>query len=290
MSTDRDTKRIVRSWLRSDEHESADRVLDAVLDQLDTTPQRRATWWPARRFPDMNNSAKLALAATAVVVAAFLGIRFLLPGGQGLGSPGPTPSPTPSPISLAGANDDLLEAGTYVTTPFPDDSMRFTLTFPVGWRAFTDFAFLPVDPRGSEAPDGMAFGFFKIGGLYADPCFSGGAADVEVGTTVDDLASAFVDQTAYEVTGPTDVTLAGYSGKRVDLALPDDLGTSSCGYEDFTLWPGSPYSQGPGNLWHVSMLDVDGTPVVVMTNDFEGTPAEDRAELQAILDSLRIEP
>ena len=51
MSTDRDTTRIVRSWLQTDEHESADRVLDAVLDQLDTTPQRRATWWPARRFP-----------------------------------------------------------------------------------------------------------------------------------------------------------------------------------------------------------------------------------------------
>ena len=41
MSTDRDTTRIVRSWLGTDEHESADRVLDAVLDQLDATPQRR---------------------------------------------------------------------------------------------------------------------------------------------------------------------------------------------------------------------------------------------------------
>ena len=41
MSTDRDTTRIVRSWLQTDEHESADRVLDAVLDQLDATPQRR---------------------------------------------------------------------------------------------------------------------------------------------------------------------------------------------------------------------------------------------------------
>ena len=50
MSTDRDTTRIVRSWLQTDEYESADRVLDAVLDQLDTTPQRRATWWPARRL------------------------------------------------------------------------------------------------------------------------------------------------------------------------------------------------------------------------------------------------
>ncbi len=114
MSTDRDTTRIVRSWLQTDEHESADRVLDAVLDQLDTTPQRRATWWPVRRLPQMNTTAKLAIAAAAVVVAAFLGIRFLLPG-QNVGSDGPTPTPSPSPAAF---HSGSLAAGTYVMTPF----------------------------------------------------------------------------------------------------------------------------------------------------------------------------
>ncbi len=52
MSTDRDVTRIVRSWLHEDAYEDADRVLDLVLDQLDTTPQRRATWWPVRRPTD----------------------------------------------------------------------------------------------------------------------------------------------------------------------------------------------------------------------------------------------
>ena len=117
-----------------------------------------------------------------------------------------------------------------------------------------------------------------------------GAPDVEVGTTVEDLVAAFAEQTAYEVTGTTDITLAGYTGKRVDLALPSDFGTTSCGPEDYVPWPGSPYAQGPGNLWHVWILDVDGSRVVVMTNDFEGTSADDRAEMQAILDSIRIEP
>ena len=49
MDTERDVTRIVRSWLRTDEHESADRVLDNVLALLDATPQRRS-WWPARRI------------------------------------------------------------------------------------------------------------------------------------------------------------------------------------------------------------------------------------------------
>src|SRR5688500_7485674 len=263
-------------------------VRDAIRAQLPSIHQR-PVWWPVRRFPEMNNTAKLALAAAAVVVAAFLGIRFLLPG-QNIGGPGPTaiPTPTASPMSLEGANDAALDAGTYVTTPFPGESTRFTLTFPAGWRAFTDFAFIPNGEGSSEAPDGMSFGFFQVAGLYSDPCFASGVPDVEAGTTVDDLAAAFVDQTAYEVTGPTDITLGGFAGKRIDLQLPTDFGT--CGFEDYVLWPGSPYAQGPGNLWHVWMLDVEGTRVVVLTNDFDGTPAEDRAEQQAILDSLRIEP
>ena len=44
MSTDRELTRIVRSWLQTDEHESANRVLDTVFDRLDTTPQRRPMW------------------------------------------------------------------------------------------------------------------------------------------------------------------------------------------------------------------------------------------------------
>ena len=43
MNTDLDTSRVVRSWLRTDEHESADRVLDTVLALLDATPQHRSS-------------------------------------------------------------------------------------------------------------------------------------------------------------------------------------------------------------------------------------------------------
>lgn len=289
MSTDRDTTRIVRSWLRTDEHESADRVLGTVLDALDTTPQRRATRWPARRFSEMNNTAKLAVGAAAVVVAAVLGIGFLLPAEQRIGSPEPTVTLTPSPMPIR-ADDTELDAGTYVTSPFGTSTPRFTMTFPSGWRAFTEFAFLPVGDGSAEAPDGMSFGFFEVNALYSDPCDQTSVRDVAVGPTVDDLANAFADQSAYEVLGTTDVTLAGHPGKRVDLQLPSDLDPSSCGYEDYFLWPGSPYAQGPGNLWHVWILDVAGRRLVVLTSDFEGTSAEDRAEMQGILDSLRIQP
>ena len=94
MSTDRDTTRIVRSWLRTDEHDSANRVLDDVLLLLDATPQRRSVW-PVRRIADMHAFAKVAIAAAAVVVVAVVGIN-LLPASGGFGAGGVSPSPSPT--------------------------------------------------------------------------------------------------------------------------------------------------------------------------------------------------
>ena len=70
MSSDRDTTRIVRSWLDEGVTALPDRVLDAVLDQVPATPQRRALWWPARRFPFMNSAMLRYGAVAAVVVVA----------------------------------------------------------------------------------------------------------------------------------------------------------------------------------------------------------------------------
>ena len=55
MSTDNDVARSLRSWLREDRYEDADRVLDVVFDQIPATPQRSASWL-ARRFPIMNSN------------------------------------------------------------------------------------------------------------------------------------------------------------------------------------------------------------------------------------------
>jgi hypothetical protein len=96
MSTDRETTRIVRSWLDQGVTVLPDRVLDAVLDQLPATPQRRR-FWSARRSTSMNLSAKLAAAAAAFVVVAVVGYQ-LLPG-RGPGS-GATLAPSPTALPL----------------------------------------------------------------------------------------------------------------------------------------------------------------------------------------------
>ena len=90
MSTDRDTTRIVRSWLRVDENESADRVLGTVLDRLDTTPQRRAI--STRRLPDMSYIVRYAAVAAVVAMAAVIGYSVV----AGPPEVGPLPIPSAS--------------------------------------------------------------------------------------------------------------------------------------------------------------------------------------------------
>jgi hypothetical protein len=52
-------------------------VRDAVRAELPSTRQRPA-WWPARRYPLMNNTVKILLGTAAVVVAALMGYNYLV--------------------------------------------------------------------------------------------------------------------------------------------------------------------------------------------------------------------
>ena len=95
MSTDRDIDRIVRSWMDEGVTQLPDRVLDLVLDQVPSTPQRRP-WWPARRFQTLNTYARFGLVAAALVLAAAVGIGIY---GNSVGhGPESTPTPNPTPI------------------------------------------------------------------------------------------------------------------------------------------------------------------------------------------------
>jgi hypothetical protein len=165
-------------------------------------------------------------------------------------------------------------------------SIRFTLTVPDGWTGLGPGA---VWLTGAEAapPDGASVGFGRGSWLHGDPCRTDLAPPtVEVGPTVDDFANALADNKNLEVTAPVDVTLAGYSGKYLDLQVPADL--SACPTSYFVWEPGI-YAQGPGQRWHLWILDVKGVRVVVQSTDYAGTSAQDRAELRAIVESIKIE-
>jgi hypothetical protein len=133
MSTDRDVTRIVRSWLHEDAYEDADRILNLVLEEVDTTPQRSPSWL-ARRFPPMNSTMRIALAVAAVVAIALLGVSLLIP--KNIGTPTETATPSTIPNGLyetvvpetEQASDDLGPCP--CTWGFTLDGDQFGLTGP----------------------------------------------------------------------------------------------------------------------------------------------------------------
>src|SRR5262245_66681078 len=114
MSQERDVTRLFRSWIREDQHESADQVLGVVLDRLDTTPQLRS-WWPARRSNSMNTFAKLIAAAAAVVLVAVIAYGFWR-GNSGVAGRRPFP-PRPTPTLLRSAPFRPKAPGASPTAP-----------------------------------------------------------------------------------------------------------------------------------------------------------------------------
>jgi hypothetical protein len=135
-TSDRDVNRAIRSWLHEDRHEDISRVAGAVLDLLDTTPQRRSPWWPARRIPFMNKPLSLGLGAAAVVAALVIGAQVLgppAPGNVG-GVPSASPTLTPAPTATTEPSPSPASAPP-LTQTFTSTQHGISLSYPEGWIA-----------------------------------------------------------------------------------------------------------------------------------------------------------
>lgn len=103
MTTDQETLQLIGVWLEDGRTALPDHVLDAVLEQLPSKPQRRPKW-SARRIADMNALARYALAAAAVLVVAIVGFNLLrapsttqITGASPSANVSPSTSASPSP-------------------------------------------------------------------------------------------------------------------------------------------------------------------------------------------------
>jgi hypothetical protein len=264
----------------------------------------------------MNTPIRIALAAATVAVIAVIAINvFPRSGGIGLPpaspTPSPSPSPTPSPVASAQAlQGGPLSPGTYIIgpdlkgtwagcvepiVPGCSNTMGLVFTVPGGWSAVgTDSIWLTAEANSPPAGAGLLF--TRGAGLFSDPCHTGPAPDVAVGPTVEDFAGALAAHRLLDVTTPVDVTLAGYPGRYVDLQVPADISMCDKGGGDvgadpiYRPWDPGLYAQGPSQRWHLWILDVAGQRVVVQSTDYAGTSAKNRAGLQAIVDSIQIQP
>lgn len=287
MTADRDTTRIVRSWLRADEHESADRVLEAVLASLDTTPQRRPLW-PSRRFAQMNTITRIAIAAAAVIVIAVAGYS-LLPRGGGVGGPAtPAPSATPRPTYPALSGQPSLSGRYTIGSGFKS---RVTVQVPAGWSADADW--VVRSPKGNGAPDGMAIRFYTVVNLFKNPrSINDGVLNPPVGPTAADLAAAIVGDPAWAATQAADVTIDGRPAKHLQFTVPASSGLGADGQFDMFGVAGNAdiYGFALGQTFDLYIVDVGAERVVIDALHYPGTSASDLAAQQAVIDSIQLDP
>ena len=301
MDTERDVTRIVRSWLRTDEHESAGRVLDDVLGRLDTTPQRRSRW-PARRITDMNTYAKLAIAAAAVLVVAVVGFN-LLPASGGVGgapaatplptlAPTPTPAPTatpaPTPVAFAFPPDGPLAIGRH---DFTINSVPFSLELKADdWLSNGSFGIDKGVP-GQLTGDGAGFIFWADPptGVFSDPCAN--TVSPPAGSLADLAADVASIPGTDIVEPPTDVIVGGYPAKHIVITIREDIG---CPANTFYLWYGTEpgnarYASEVGSTIRVWAIDVDGKIVWIDGETYNGAGPKPGREIQQVIDSIQFE-
>lgn len=242
----------------------------------------------------MNTYLKLAAAAAAVVIVAIAGYR-LLPSTVGPGA-GASPSPSAG-TSIPVMGSGILEPGTYLTTPVYGSPLQWQLTVPEGWSGADRSGLFPtalgIAGTGSGAPDGLVVAFLSSPEVVLDGCdLAGGYSDT---STVAELVAAIQAQAEWVVSAPTDVTLGGFPGKRLDVQLPADI--SRCGQDHYMVFgkPGTGTqngweAQGPGQELRVWVLDVAGAVVIVQRASFAATPAKELAEADRIIESSVITP
>jgi hypothetical protein len=288
MTTDPDVTRAVRSWLDEDADRLPEWVLDAVLEMVPATPQRRP-WWPPRRLIDMTSKVQIAAGVAAIVLVAVVGLQ-LLPAAGGTGgptataTPAPTATPTasPSPSIAAVAVGRPLDPGTYqVGAPFP---APFTLAVPAGWRGSTI--------TGGEATfEGPAFlGVFKVDAVFPDPCKTAGTSPVPV-STADEAVQAFGAMEGFTSTPAASDSIGGNPASRFEVSNSIDTSTAGCtGDLMLPLFtsPGKPEGNATngGTTATVWVVDAATGPMLVWLDSYD---AADVAALEQMVRSITFE-
>lgn len=306
MNTERsDGEHALRTWFQDGPTVMPDRVIDVVADRIAHEPQRRA--WRARGRTFMTTPIKLAAGLASAVVVSIVAWQ-LLPGVGGLGGQPNVQPPSTALTEPTATATAIAPAPSQATAQLrPITSLpTFTVdaTLPEGWQVEPSWAF--VGPNNHDSPIGIAVAFLRADGLFLDPCQwdiagTGDAnqpGDVEVGPTVNDLAAALAENTAYESTAPMDVTVGGFPGKQLTLQVPPESpdcdAVSGDTEGNLLVFSGLDanglHVQGPANRWDVSIADVDGTRLVAVVSSFPETPAEDLSAAQGILESVVITP
>ena len=295
MSDDREFLAATTDWLEAGSDQTPPQAVDAVLLAIRTTRQERVLWSPWRTF-NMALFARVAVGAAAVLAVSIAAFT-LLPRGGGPGA-GPTPSPTATPTPAL-AVDGPLEPGRYtlrgtlgVPSALQDTYPTMSLTVPEGWSSAVNGALITKEDNGvTDAPVLMVW---AVDHGFVDPCTDHTAVRPAPGSGIDGLLETISNQPGVSGGALADVDVGGYSGRTVDYTVTVDPSLCGNGEDDFWIWGSADgdrrYGVSQGETERLYALDVDGVTYTFFTPILPDVSDADRAELEAIIDSIDIEP
>jgi len=265
MTTERDFDRIASAFMADGPDELSDRVLDAVVDQIHLTRQRRASRVPWR-FPTMTSPARVA-AAALVGVLAVGGVFFILgrPSQSGVG--GPSPAASPSAVSSATGQASPSASAIVVpalTQTFTSARNGFAVSYPAGWTVTA--ATQPWAPGSSTNWGDPALDAIQTSDLRLVVA----SQRLAEGQTYDAWLAAYCNNGG---------TAAGSCGPKIQIG-------DQTGYLDLDGVPAAGGAIVPGKSVIFDAAVVFGGRGYEFTMD----GIADRATFQAFLDSVTLEP
>lgn len=207
---------------------------------------------------------------------------------------GATDEPQPSTISTTASGTTptgaaSIEPGTHLLQRSGWSVADFAVTFPDGWTV-QEGHYL----KHSDADDEFGIQAYVVDEVFTDSCHGGDV--IEVGPTALDLAAALLTQRGpTKLHGPSGLTLGGVPALYSFYKLPKDLELRACMLEEdgLRIWHNSAvdtsFVLAPGVYAWVYILEVDGQRQVFVAHFTEKTSRKDVNELEAVLDSIRIE-
>jgi hypothetical protein len=309
MNASRDPDRLIHAFLSEGEEVLQDQVYDAVRAAIEHKRQRVVIGpW---RTPLMSRFITFGLGAAAVVVIGILlgsqllgtpanvgGEPIATPEATATAEPTATPSPTATPEAfLPEGPFTIVDRGALFEAP------SITVTIPAsGWSSLPDFGGLIKGPDEDPPESAMLLWAWPVGtefDVYGDPCQWQSTRPASPATTVEEIAAALAAQASRDASGPTDVTVGGYSGKKLTLHVPNDAPTrdeafAECDDGEFASFgiagdEPSRIHQGPGQVDELWILDVDGYVATIDVMYRPDTPAAVIDEMRAIAESATFE-
>lgn len=198
------------------------------------------------------------------------------------------------------------EAGTTELLPAGIVPIRVSVDLPTGWYRLTDAMVVRPD----AAPVALSIGVWRLRHVYTFACRWSAAAyaDASLPGTAEGQAVALSSWWGQQpgepplsnsgiaplASRPRQTTLGGYAAWYVDVLIPTGLDLTQCDGGQLILWDAPNgdvrYALGPSEVNRIWVVDVDRGPIVIDAGLSLTASGSQKAELQAIIDSIAIGP